>query len=127
ALTLTAGRPQLSWSAEEKRVTASRWEYRVLTKEQVLDLGKKDLTAGLNTLGDQGWELVAIDGSYIFKRSKEQIRKQIDDLKTQIALIETDVEFLKERVAWSERMFKRGYVSGQHLQAERAVLQRAEI
>jgi hypothetical protein len=61
-------------------LTPARWEYRVLSAPQVRELGKKDLEAGLNKLGDEGWELVAIDpatkaikvtsAEYYFKRPK---------------------------------------------------------
>jgi hypothetical protein len=40
-----------------------KWEYQVLTKEQVAGLGKKDLAAGLNKLGDESWELVAVEAA----------------------------------------------------------------
>src|SRR5438128_2347809 len=49
---------------------APKWEYRILTKEQIIELGKKDLAAGLNQLGDQGWELAAVETAFIFKRSR---------------------------------------------------------
>jgi uncharacterized protein (TIGR03067 family) len=46
--------------AEAKRTSAAKWEYRVVKKAQVLELGKNDLTAGLNKLGEEGWELVSV-------------------------------------------------------------------
>jgi uncharacterized protein (TIGR03067 family) len=56
-----------------------RWEYRTLTRQQLLDLGKKDVTAGLNRMGDSGWELVAVQrgestgpAEYYFKRLAAQ-------------------------------------------------------
>jgi hypothetical protein len=120
--------PVGAWSAEERSEAAPRWEYRVLTKAKLLDLGKDDLTAGLNQLGDEGWELAAVDPSfsYIFKRPKEQIRKQLEDVKARIVFIESDIESLKDRVAWAERMAKKGYMTDQQVQAERARLKRAE-
>jgi hypothetical protein len=55
---------------DEKRPDAvSSWEYRILMKEQIIELGKKDLTAGLNKLGEQGWELAAVETAFIFKRA----------------------------------------------------------
>jgi hypothetical protein len=114
-------------AAEGKPEAVAKWEYRVLTKEQVIDLGKKDLAAGLNQLGDEGWEFVAIDAAYIFKRPKDQVRKQLDKIKTQIALAESDVASIKDRVAWSERMAKKGYLSDQQVEVERVQLKRAEM
>src|SRR5207237_85667 len=67
----------------------ARWEYRVLTRDQVLELGKKDLTAGLNRLGGDGWELVAIDTAYIFKRPGDRFRVQAEDLKNLVTFLET--------------------------------------
>jgi len=114
-------------SGDGKSDFVSRWEYRVLSKAQIIELGKKDLAVGLNTLGDEGWELVAIDTSYIFKRPKDRGRRQAEDLKSQILLIESDVEQLKDRVAWAERMFKKGFMSANQAEAERLQLKRAQM
>jgi len=107
----------------------TKWEYRVLTKEQVLDLGKKDITSGLNKLGDDGWELIAVEqiGGYIFKRPKDLDRKQVEEIKQQIALAESDLEAWKDRVAWVERMVKKGYMTERQLQNERSQLTRVEM
>ena len=40
----------------------ARWEYKVQTREAITELGKNDFAAGLNKLGDEGWELVAVTG-----------------------------------------------------------------
>jgi hypothetical protein len=114
-------------SPEVKIDTNRKWEYRVLTKEQVLDLGKKDLATGLNQLGEDGWELAAVDGAYIFKRPKDLNRRSLEDVKSLVALIESDVEVLKERVAWAERMAKKAYLSTSQVEAERVRLKRAEL
>jgi hypothetical protein len=37
-----------------------RWEYRLATRQQLLELGKNDVAAGLNKVGAEGWELVAV-------------------------------------------------------------------
>jgi hypothetical protein len=118
--------PVTALAAENRPDAVSMWEYRVLTKEQVLDLGKKDLAAGLNKLGDEGWELVVAEPAYIFKRPKDQLRKQVAEVKRRIALIEADVEQLKDRAAWAERMAKKGYLSGQQVDAEKRRLRAAE-
>jgi hypothetical protein len=86
-------------SAEAPPDVAVRWEYRVLTKEQLLDQGKKELTAALNSLGDEGWELVTAEPVYIFKRSRGRGQTQVEDLKRRLALAESDVEMQKDRVA----------------------------
>jgi hypothetical protein len=114
-------------SAGDKPGTTRRWEYRVLTKQQVIDLGDKDLVAGLMRLGNEGWELAAVDGAYIFKRPRNWYRQRMEDLKKQIALAEDDVQSWKERLAWAERMAKKGFISQQQAEADRQRLQAIEI
>ncbi len=106
---------------------APRWEYRVLTKDQVLDLGQKDLAAGLNRLGHDGWELAAVDGAYIFKRRRGLHVASAENIKERLALAETDVAARKERAAWSERMARMGFMSKSRVEAEKALLAQAEI
>jgi hypothetical protein len=102
-----------------------QWEYQVLTKAQILDLGKKDLAAGLNKLGDEGWELAAFDNAYIFKRPKMQ--RQAEVLKLRLKLAEFDVEQQKERVQWAERMVKKGFLAANQLKEEIRLLKELEI
>jgi hypothetical protein len=48
-----------------------RWEYKVLSEGELLKLGKDDLAAGLNKLGEDGWELQGFDRTrFILKRPK---------------------------------------------------------
>jgi hypothetical protein len=103
-----------------------RWEYRVLKREQVLEVGKKDLSAGLNALGNEGWELAGIDGVYIFKRPRDLIRNRVAELKSQVALIEADVEQFRDALAWTERMLKKGFMAASQVDFERSRLRRAE-
>ena len=121
-----AASPVTALSAEVRPDAVARWEYRVLTKEQVLDLGKKDLAAGLNVLGDDGGELVVAEPAYIFKRPKDQTRRQAGEVKRRVALIEADVEQLRDRAAWAERMARKGYLTEQQVNAERSRLRAAE-
>jgi hypothetical protein len=55
-----AGRAGPGTASAPAHRTGPRWEYRTLTRQELLDLGQKDVTAGLNKLGDDGWELVAV-------------------------------------------------------------------
>jgi hypothetical protein len=114
------------WSAETKSEIAPAWEYRVLTKEQVIDRGKKDLGAGLNQLGSEGWELAAIDAVYIFKRARGRNPRETEELKSIVAVLESDVEFLQDRVTWGERMVRKGYRTEQQLRYDRGALMRTE-
>ena len=113
-------------AAEPKPAVVFRWEYRVLTEEQVTALGKKELTAGLNKLGDDGWELVTAGARYIFKRPKGLAQKQAAEIKRQVSAAEADVEAWKDRVSWSERMLRKGYLTEKHVEAERTQLKKAE-
>jgi hypothetical protein len=83
------------WPAAVDPTKPTRWEYRVLTAHELYKLGTsknswgletrelqsreflKGVETGLNKLGDEGWELVSVDGTggrtpreakYIFKR-----------------------------------------------------------
>jgi hypothetical protein len=112
-------------AAEEKTDAIPRWEYRVLTKAQVIDVARKDLAAGLNKLGDEGWELVAVKEVYIFKRPS--ISQQVEKIRSRIALVESKVEMLKDRVAWSERMAKKGFLTSEQVKASREQLRQAEM
>jgi outer membrane protein TolC len=51
----------------------------------------------------------------------------VAELKGQVALFESEVERLQDRVAWAERMVKKGYMTNQQLRAEQAALQLAEM
>jgi hypothetical protein len=48
--------------------TAVRWEYRALTEADLLGMTEgKTAEAGMNKLGDEGWELVAIKSTSSMK------------------------------------------------------------
>jgi hypothetical protein len=102
-----------------------QWEYRVVTRTQLLDLGKKDLAAGLNRLGDEGWELAAFDSAYIFKRPK--VQKQAEVMKLRLKIAESDVEQQRERVQWAQRMVKKGFLPANQLKEEVRLLSELEI
>jgi hypothetical protein len=112
--------------AVQSAESGNRWEYRVLTKAQLLELGRNDLTAGLNKLGDEGWELSAFDAAYIFKRPKVQ-QRSIEVLKLRIGLVEADIEQQRDRVQWSQRMVKRGFLAANQLKDETRLLRELEI
>jgi hypothetical protein len=118
--------PVAAPSAEGTPGAGAGWQYRVLTRDHVLDLGKKDLAAGLNKLGADGWELAAIDTVYIFKRPLNARRQSARETKAVIALLESQVEMQQERVAWVERMLRKGFVSARQVEDERRWLKSAE-
>jgi hypothetical protein len=121
-----AAPPVTAPAADGRPDAVARWEYRVLTREQVLDLGKKDLAAGLNALGDDGWELVVAEPAFILKRPRDLARRRAEEVKRRLALIEADVEQLRERAAWAGRMARKGFLTEQQVDAERLRLRAAE-
>jgi RND family efflux transporter MFP subunit len=61
------------------------------------------------------------------KRPADLDKNQVQALKARIDLLEADVSALKDRLAWSERMAKKGYMTDQQVRAERARLESAEL
>jgi hypothetical protein len=56
-----------------------KWDYSVKTKDELAKLGGGELGVGLNTLGEEGWELVSVEpraaeigrgSTFYFKRSR---------------------------------------------------------
>jgi hypothetical protein len=53
----------------EQGLARPRWEYKVVSEADILKLGKGGLAAGLNKLGEDGWELVGFEKTrFILKR-----------------------------------------------------------
>ena len=46
---------------EEAGAARPKWEYRILTREEIHKLGTNDLKAGLTKLGEEGWELITLE------------------------------------------------------------------
>jgi hypothetical protein len=137
----SAGWQLPAWFAEEMSRALPKWEYKVLTKEEVVDLGKNDLTAGLNKLGDESWELVAIETAQVaeprsrlapkrvhfyFKRPAKLAAKQRDALKNLVQSAELNVTMWMEWVARMENMTRSGYYTKRELQFDRDQLKAAE-
>lgn len=64
---------------------------------------------------------------------EEKKGANVDELQRRLERARADLEQRRERLAWSERMFKRGYIAASqtqadeaHLRAAEAALQRAE-
>ena len=101
-----------------------RWEYRVLDKDQLPKAQAKDLADALNRLGDEGWELVAAGETYIFKRPKSEDRAE--GMRRQVAFLQAGLDKFKDRVAWSKRMARKGFLSDNQLQFEEDLLKEVE-
>ena len=122
---LGAGSAQPPGVATKPNADAQRkWEYRVLTKDELPTTQAKDLAAALNRLGDDGWELVAAGSTYIFKRPKNENR--IEELRRRVRFLETEIDKFKDRVTWSKRMARKGFFSDNQLQFEEDLLKQVE-
>jgi hypothetical protein len=118
-----------------------RWEYRIVTRSELAALGDKNIAAGLNKLGEEGWELVAIepgftappgaggstDSQYCFKRPKDLPFFQRASAARRVATAEAEVEMWRERAAYSERMYKKGFLTENQAQFDRLRLRQAEL
>jgi len=121
-------RPRMEVDAQRQ----IQWEYRVLTKDQLLNAGKKDLAAALNRLGSQGWELVAIEtalapSTFYFKRPRQSLAEQIEDYKARVAGLELAVALARDRADWAERMTRKGNGSESNLTVANQQLKFAEL
>jgi hypothetical protein len=114
-------------SAQDRPSGFLTWEYRVLTKDQVLALGQKELVAGLNRLGEQGWELAAVDSAYIFKRAKDQTAMQLGELNLRFEAAKSDVDDWRGRSAWSSRMAKKGLMAQAQADSDKSRLRISEL
>src|SRR5437763_17022518 len=63
--------PAPAFGQGARSATPAKWEYRVLTRERVAALGKSDLAAGLNRLGEEGWQLVAVEPAFTPEKSSK--------------------------------------------------------
>lgn len=118
-----------------------KWEYRVASKDELAALGSKNVAAGLNKLGEEGWELVAIEpgfaappgavGSappqYYFKRPKDLPVAQREAAARRVAAAEAEVELWKDRAAYSARMYRRGLLAENLAKIDQARLRQAEL
>jgi hypothetical protein len=131
---VAAAEPSPPASADAKPAFPIQWEYRVLTREQVLELGKKDMAAGLNKLGAEGWELVAIEPANVaakpaelyFKRPAHMLERHVAALKDRVRRAELAVAEQMDHLAWSERMVRAGFLSKRNLEQERDQLRAVE-
>ena len=56
--------PLAAFAQEAASAIPVKWEYRVLSRDQIAELGKNDLAAGLNRLGEHGWQLVTVEPAF---------------------------------------------------------------
>ena len=67
----------------------------------------------------------AIEPAFIFKRPNQSQR--IEEVKRRLVVAESVLEAWKDRVSWSERMVKKGFMTEKQLLYEQARLQAAEL
>jgi hypothetical protein len=56
-----------------------KWEYAILSREDITKRGAGDFVAGLNKLGDEGWELISITGPRGAPRAEEALFKRLKE------------------------------------------------
>jgi RNA polymerase sigma factor (sigma-70 family) len=71
-----------------------------------------------------GEPILEIDARQAVAPAKQR-RAARDDLMKQIETLEADVAQLQDRAAWSDRMFKKGFISRSQVQADRRRLEQA--
>jgi hypothetical protein len=136
-----ASSPADAFGQEARSASPTKWEYRILTREQVAELGKNDVKAGLNILGEEGWQLAAVEAAFIpekdskasaksaqfyLMRPKEPIGAQREEAQKRIAMAKADLAQWEDRVAWCVRMAKKGYLTEAQVQADTARLMQAK-
>jgi hypothetical protein len=142
AVGVAAAAPFSVAQAQEPAPTGlPKWEYRILTREQVAELGKNDIAAGLNRLGDDGWQLVTIEpavsaekdgkapghsAQFYFQRPKDYVRMLRAGIQQRFAAAKSNVEMWEDRLAWTERMVRKGFLTANQARADEEELKRAK-
>jgi RND family efflux transporter MFP subunit len=69
------------------------------------------------------------DGPAPAARARENLegRIRVNEIRSRIDALESDVAVMKDRVTWSERMLKKGYLSAQQAEADRALLEKLKL
>jgi hypothetical protein len=117
--------PGVAPAEEPARQALHKWEYRIVPGDQLPDPRSRDLTSSLNKLGDEGWELIAVQPVYIFKRPNNQ--RQAEDIKRQINRLQAELDTWKNRITWTRLMAKKGFLSKNEVELEEALLRDVEI
>jgi hypothetical protein len=116
----------------------AKWEYRILTREQVAKLGKNDVVAGLNRLGKDGWELVAVEPAlapakgagavqFYLKRPRDDRRARREEAQDRVDAARAYLAMWQERSAWSERMVRKGLLTEAQAGADKARVAQAAL
>ena len=121
-------------AGDEKVGALWKWEYRIASKDELAELGNRNVAAGLNKLGEEGWELVAVESGaaavpvqFYLKRLKDLPLAQREAATRRVAAAEAEVELWRERAAYSERMVKKGFLAENQARADLAQLRHAEV
>lgn len=127
-------------SAEENfKIVVSQNETDVKTAETAIELAELDLqkytgegviepAAGVTAIGLSavplgGGPLMAVATVLGGSSGKGEYRQLLDDVTGRIKLAEADQEMAIDRLAWSERMVKKGYLTPSQAQADRSKLE----
>jgi hypothetical protein len=128
---------QFPVQGQETPAGSRRWEYRVLPREQIVQLGQGDITAGLNRLGEEGWQLVAIEPGtlpgknartthFYLQRPSVPPGDRPAAVQKRLAAAREDVALRTQRLAWTERMHQKGFAGKAQVEADKAELRKAQ-
>jgi hypothetical protein len=87
----------------------------------------KQVTAAIESMRKALADLPRTDETDQIRRSLDRLRERITDARTPLELARSDVEMLVDRVAWSDRMARKGFATPAQVLADRTRLARAEI
>jgi HlyD family secretion protein len=99
--------------ADAAKVQAEE-NYKIVVKQNESDIQTAEV----------GLQLAKIDQ---LKYRDADYKQALKDVQGRIKLAESDLEMLRERASWSERMLKKGYLSRSQVESENAKLRSGEL
>jgi hypothetical protein len=97
-----------------------------LTKQQEEQAREAEKKSSLPATAVIAARVRRIDAEIVLERAKVRQQAGRDDATRAFEHAASELEMWKDRVAWSERMTKKGYLTERQLQTERAALKQAE-
>jgi hypothetical protein len=79
----------------------------------------KQVTAAIESVRKALADLPGTDETDQIRKSLDRLRARLDEARTRIELARADAEMWADRVAWSDRMARKGFMTPAQAQAER--------